>query len=352
MALAAFVSLGTGLGVAALAAPISSDETVWFFPTVGAQQPDGSWELPVHAWVFELEGGLASGGGEADLSTERVQDSVDRLLDSTDLGGRAGAFNERIRFFTPLLDNERGKEIELTIDDTVVELAPTRANGHVLDTVPYRGAAAPGSWLAFASTHPSGTTIEGAVQLVPPRGRSVISDIDDTIKISEVLDKRALLANTFVHPYRPVEGMPELYSGALRGRYFHYVSASPWRLYPALAPFLAQFPRGAIYLRHFRIQDGSFLEFLESSEDYKVDTIRGIFERYPGHTFTLIGDSGEHDPAVYAQIYAAYPAQVEAILIRNVVGSAWTEARFRTTFPDIPDDRWEFFDRPEGLAVP
>ena len=331
------------MGVAAFASPIAFDETVWFFPTLGAQQADGSWELPVHAWVFELE-------GEGDGSAGLVRDSVDRLLGS-DFAISDGEFRERIRFFTPLLDNERRKTIELRIEDAMVRLAPTGPNGHVLDVVRYRGGAAPGTWLAFTSAHPSGTTVEGAVQLVPPQGRSVISDIDDTIKISEVLNKRALLANTFVNPYRPVAGMPELYREALRGRYFHYVSASPWRLHPALAPFMAQFPRGAIYLRHFRIQDGSFLDFVGNSTEYKVETIRGIVGRYPGHTFTLIGDSGEHDPDVYGQIYLAYPDQVERILIRNVVGSDWTETRFRSTFPSIPDDRWRFFDRPEDLSA-
>jgi hypothetical protein len=333
------------LGVAALASPIAFDETVWFFPTLGVQQPDGSWELPVHAWVFELDGSVSS------VSSKAVRDSAKRLLDSPELAIPDSAFRERVRFFTPLLDNERRKTIELRIEDSTVRLAPTGSNGHVIDTVPYRGSATAGSWLAFTSAHPSGTTIEGAVQLVPPQGRSVISDIDDTIKVSEVLNKRALLANTFVNPNRPVEGMPELYVGALRGRYFHYVSASPWRLYPALAPFLAQFPRGAIYLRHFRIQDGSFLDFVGDSTEYKVETIREIVERYPEHTFTLIGDSGEHDPDVYGQIFLAYPQQVELILIRNVVGSDWTAARFRTRFPDIPDDRWTFFDRPADLSA-
>ena len=47
----------------------------------------------------------------------------------------------------------------------------------------------------------------GIIRLIEPRqGISVISDIDDTIKISEVLDKVRLLANTFIHPFKPVPG--------------------------------------------------------------------------------------------------------------------------------------------------
>ena len=87
----------------------------------------------------------------------------------------------------------------------------------------------------------------GRVQLVEPQGRSVISDIDDTIKITGVGDPQAMLANTFLRPLRPVPGMATLYrQWADRGAVFHYVSASPWQLYAPLADFLAaeQFPAG------------------------------------------------------------------------------------------------------------
>jgi phosphatidate phosphatase APP1 len=47
---------------------------------------------------------------------------------------------------------------------------------------------------------------EGKIHLLERRGLSIISDIDDTIKISEVLDKIRLIANTFIHDFRVVEG--------------------------------------------------------------------------------------------------------------------------------------------------
>ena len=48
-------------------------------------------------------------------------------------------------------------------------------------------------------------------ELLPRRGISVISDIDDTIKVSHVANRGRLLRNTFVNPFAPVPGMAELY---------------------------------------------------------------------------------------------------------------------------------------------
>jgi len=84
------------------------------------------------------------------------------------------------------------------------------------------------------------STIAGAVYLLSPTGLSVISDIDDTIKVSEVGDREALLRNTFLKPYNPLPGMAEVYAGwaTNSGASFQYVTASPWQLYPDLTAFM------------------------------------------------------------------------------------------------------------------
>ena len=69
------------------------------------------------------------------------------------------------------------------------------------------------------------------IYVLASHGVSVISDIDDTIKVSEVLSKRALLKHTFYSYFKPVEGMSELYQKWSEQKcQFHYVSASPWQL--------------------------------------------------------------------------------------------------------------------------
>ncbi len=78
---------------------------------------------------------------------------------------------------------------------------------------------------------------DGKTWNVPLHG--MIYDVDDTIKHSQVADHKAVLANTFLHRFKPVPGMPELYREcAQKGVVFHYVSGSPWQLYLPLADFL------------------------------------------------------------------------------------------------------------------
>ena len=148
----------------------------------------------------------------------------------------------------------------------------------------------------------------GAVQLIGPRGFSVISDIDDTIKITEVGDRRALLANTFLREFREVPGMAALYRRwAKEGVFFHYVSASPWQLYAPLAAFLeaACYPSGSVHLKGFRWADTSLLDLFSSAEKTKRQAIEPILALFPHRRFILVGDSGERDPEIYAALARA-----------------------------------------------
>ena len=52
----------------------------------------------------------------------------------------------------------------------------------------------------------------GAALLVPDVGVTVITDVDDTIKVTEVANKPERDANTFVRPFTAVPFMPELYT--------------------------------------------------------------------------------------------------------------------------------------------
>jgi len=53
--------------------------------------------------------------------------------------------------------------------------------------------------------------IEGRALLVPAQGLSVISDIDDTVKVTQVRDQQQMLLNTFVRAFEAVPGMAQHY---------------------------------------------------------------------------------------------------------------------------------------------
>ncbi len=342
---AALAGLGAMLGGAS-GSPLKSDEHLRFFPTAAQQTVAGTWHLPVHGWVFEIEGewlgsiaGLGVRGKLRDLFGAEPGDFDGPL------------FFERIKYFV-LVDNEGGKSLTVQHGEQSWTLPDTQDNGHVYTDVDLTADAPGGGWITYEMRRPgSDEIIEGEAQLIPPEGLSVISDVDDTIKDSNVLDKKALIANTFVEPYRTTRGMPAYYRKLREdGAYFHYVSASPWRLWPSLKPFMDDnYPKGAVHFRHFRLSDGSFAAFMGSSEGYKLESIAAIIRRYPGHRFVLIGDSGEHDPEIYGRIYAKFPSAIDRILIRNVDGSDVSTGRLDAAFESVPKDVWQLFETPSDI---
>ncbi len=343
---AVLAGIGSMLGGAS-GSPLKSDEHLWFFPTTAAQSSaDAMWHLPVHGWVFEIEGEWL--GGLAGLG---VRKKLRRILGAEPDAFDGPLFFERVKYFG-LVDNESGKSLTIRHGDQSWTLPDTLDNGHVYTNVELKSDAAEGSWITYSMQRPGdGEIIKGEAQLIPPAGLSVISDVDDTIKDSNVLDKKALLRNTFVEPYRTTEGMPAYYQDLRNnGAFFHYVSASPWRLYPSLKPFMDEnYPKGSVHFRHFRLSDGSFLDFMGSSEGYKLETITALITRYPAHRFVLIGDSGEHDPEIYAEIYAKFPDAIDRILIRNVDGSDISDERLGKAFEDVPAQVWQTFNTPADI---
>jgi len=192
----------------------------------------------------------------------------------------------------------------------------------------------------------------GRVQLVSPQGLSVISDIDDTIKHTQVGDHRALLANTFLREFQSVPGMSELYRAwAQQGIVFHYVSGSPWQIYLPLAEFLSaqQFPVGSVELKYFRLKDPSALSLVKSQEDTKMRAIEPILQAFPRRQFMLIGDSGEQDPEIYTQLARTHAPQIVAIFIRNVTQEQADNARIGPLRQGLDSVRFQLFDDPAQL---
>lgn len=160
----------------------------------------------------------------------------------------------------------------------------------------------------------------GRIMLYPRKGLSIVSDIDDTIKDSQVGDRKELLANTFLRKFRSVEGMADLYSEwADQGAAFHYVSSSPWQLLEALRAFNDEdgFPHGSMHLRNFRLRD-QLIRKLVLRRNGKVIAIRNLLKALPEREFVLIGDSGEKDPKIYRKICKRYPDRVKAVFIRDL----------------------------------
>jgi len=328
--------------------PLKMDEELRFFPTSATQNQDGSWDVPVHAWFYELD--------QTSLMRIVSVKAVSELLeymDITEEQARLPVFQDRIKWF--LVDNESNKRIQMILNDVMHKSPRTGLDGHSHFNIPYLGPEQAGQWIDIPVVMPDKDTrqFHAKSQLIPRQGLSVISDIDDTLKHSEVLDKKKLVQNTFLKEYTAIDGMPSFYQWlSNKGAYFHYLSSSPWQMHPMLEPLLdSYYPKGAVHLRNFNPSNRSFFKFFMSSEVYKITKAMNIVDRYPEHQFILIGDSGEKDPEVYARIYREFPHNIKQILIRAVEGSNLHQNRFEEVFADVPKDKWKVFAEPSHSLI-
>jgi hypothetical protein len=342
--------------VVAASDPKSGEEVV-FFPTLGWRVP-GGWETELHGCIFELE----SRAVLAPLLRHALG-----IEDSELSADERARFRERTRLF--LVDHQSGRAATVrftmpALESGTVTLGPSSGDGQVRGRLTIKDSDL--AQLRFTNQvlryalaqSPAGGTLSstGEVHLVSEIGLSVISDIDDTIKISQVLDRGQLLRNTFCRPFQPVPGMAAVYEAWARTNEaaFHYVSASPWQLYRPLAEFVRDhgFPAGTFHLRDFRIRDGSFLAALLSPEHYKPGVIRPLLERFPQRRFVLVGDSGEKDPEIYGALARQFPDQIAGIWIRDVTGETPAAPRYQQAFTNVPPTRWRVFKEPTEITRP
>lgn len=153
------------------------------------------------------------------------------------------------------------------------------------------------------------------------QGVSVISDIDDTIKHSAISSgAREIFRNAFIRELGDltIDSVREWYSAmADQGVKFHYVSNSPWQLYPVISKYfaLAGLPPGSFHLKQY---SGMLQGIFEPVAERKKVTLDKIARDFPERNFILIGDSGEADLEVYTDFVLENPGRVVAVFIRDV----------------------------------
>jgi phosphatidate phosphatase APP1 len=182
-------------------------------------------------------------------------------------------------------------------------------------------------WHAVEARTERGHT-EGRVLKVPRENtRGIISDVDDTILVTEVNSKRRMLGNTFFYNSRQrkvVPGIVDLYRTVASanphaaGAPIVFLSASPRQLHTSIEDFLSHnaFPDGVLITK--RVTDDRSSEPITDQVRYKIARIEAILGSLPHVRFTLIGDDGEYDPEIYSDIQRRFPARIAAIWIRRV----------------------------------
>jgi len=327
---------------------------VTVYPSYAYRKGD-EWVLTVRVWVHD------------NRDTPFVEDAIERLAArrfEDDLG-RALRPEEKARLDACLAnfiaDDKGDEEVEFFFDADprreVFRLPGRTTPNGVIETevrVPARrlaplleGKAGDGRWLKVTATAGGGEGQgSGAVRFLADAGLSVVSDIDDTVKVTEIpAGRRTVLRNTFLREFRAAEGMRERYlkfieeAGPSADVCFHYVSGSPWQLYELLARFLIEderFPAGTFHMKNLRknLLEPGALDSIKAfalggdlaTLDQKVRQITQLMLNLPGRRFLLVGDSGERDPEVYRAIRELFPAQVQKVFIRDVLADRLADA--------------------------
>ena len=342
---------------------LSHDEDLLFFPTLARRNPDGSVDLRIHGWLFQPE--HDSRKRAALLST---------LAHFFHLGDpdrfppdALATFKARARPF--LVNNECAKRVALSIGGRSLVMPRSTSNGHFaaevsLDPATARAATDPHDphTIRFHATLPPREAddppriIEGRSRILADEGVSVVTDIDDTVKISNVRSKRLLLRSTFTEPFQPVAGMPAFLTHLAPNANdtVHYLSAAPWQLHAPLVSFMNEheFPKGSLHLRAIRLKDRSLLQLFKEPTEHKLACVRRLLTRWPRRRIILVGDSSEQDPEIYATLAREHPRRIEHVYIRDTTGESMTSARYKRSLWAAMEDRWTLFVDPAALPTP
>ncbi len=193
---AAIVSL---LGVLALPVPAfaqAPEKSVTFYHSYGYLENE-LWTIPLKVWVHEEPDFVRR------LAARAARSQIRKHADLADLSAeQIRHYDKRTRAF--IADSESREVVRIRFDDDVDAInyritdnegrARTDRNGIVSGSIQLTAAKAAflldaqeskDGWLMFqAVSKDHGGT--GRVRLIPPTGVSVISDVDDTIKVTDI----------------------------------------------------------------------------------------------------------------------------------------------------------------------
>lgn len=319
---------------------VNSSEQVHIFQHYAALDERGEMVITLGGWLYESNANFFTR-----LSLVTLLETQMGTIDE-----EPADFERRIDPF--LADGQSNEKVYVQIGSEYYEAGVSDSTGDFNTTIRLSAeAVALLDAEAYAQGHISyrvvldaddSRDISGDILIQEPSQTLVVSDIDDTLKRSEVyISKRELLRNTFINAPEPVDVMKTLYQqleleeGALQ---MYYVSGSPKALGDFLEQFLEDegFAEGSLYLRDFSFNplSGELYDFISSDGtfEHKVQSISHLLEQFPSHQFILLGDSGEKDPEVYGALLSLYGAQIKQVYIHNVTAESLDNSRFQDAY--------------------
>lgn len=187
--------------------------------------------------------------------------------------------------------------------------------------------------------------------LVSDQGLTVISDIDDILRVTKIYQPKEGLLNTFARPFTPWMNMPSIYanwSRSLPTMHFHYLTTTPEQITANYMQFIYDnYPGGSFDTRPLNFSD------LSATLSIRKFLLEKIFQTYPDRKFILVADTSNSDVMRdYPEMATEYPGQVQCIFLRNT-SSTDSGDRFpydTKGFKNLNQQTYMFFHVPDDLT--
>ncbi|KAI1084654.1 hypothetical protein F5B20DRAFT_522641 [Whalleya microplaca] len=186
--------------------------------------------------------------------------------------------------------------------------------------------------------------------LVPPTGYTVVSDIDDILRVTKIYVPKEGLLNSFARAFTPWMNMPEIYanwSATIPDFHFHYLTTTPEQVTRNYMEFIYKtYPLGSFDTRPLNFSDVS------ATLSIRGFLLTKLFDTFPRRKFVLVGDTTNSDVMRdYPQLARDRPDQVQCVLLRNTTATDSEDLFPYDTggFEGVEQRKYMFFVTPDDL---
>jgi hypothetical protein len=187
--------------------------------------------------------------------------------------------------------------------------------------------------------------------LVPETGLTIISDIDDILRITKIYQPSEGLLNSFARAFVPWMNMPSIYanwSRSIPDFHFHYLTTTPEQVTRNYMEYIyATYPGGSFDTRPLNFSD------VTATLSIRKYLLQKIFQTYPHRKFILVADTSNSDVMRdYPAMATEFPGQVQCIFLRNTSATdSGDKFPYDTSgFQGLNQSMYMFFVVPDDLT--
>jgi hypothetical protein len=247
------------------------------------------------------------------ISESKLNDLADAFLIGTKMSQLSGPQQTQARNLTAeiFVLQQGGVQPIFSLVPT-----PTQGGAQVIQTIiaPYN-TTVEGDYMAFIPINSTGLTLGNATDqiqevpiyangsidgnatayFVPSTGVTIVSDIDDILRVTKIYEPAQGILNTFANPFTPWMNMPEIYANWSKSLlhpqvHFHYLTTTPEQITRNYEAFIsANYPPGSFDTRPLNFSDVS------ATLSIRQYLLTRVFETFPQRKFVLVADTSNSD---------------------------------------------------------